>query len=123
MKLRIQGNSLRLRLTQKEVAELHDRSVVESSIEFAPLRTLVYLLEGSSQAKAVTANFDGQSIRVMVPMRVMTEWIESDQVSIESSSQVGMQLLIEKDFQCLHKSDEQDPDAYPNPLANALACE
>ena len=123
MKLRIQGNSLRLRLTQKEVAELHDRSLVESSIEFAPLRTLVYLLEGSSQAKAVTANFDGQSIRVMVPMRVMTEWIESDQVSIESLSQAGMRLLIEKDFQCLHQSDEQDPDAYPNPLANALACE
>jgi hypothetical protein len=67
MKLRIQGNSLRLRLTQKEVAELHDRSLVESSIELAPLRTLVYLPEGSSQAEVVTANFDGQSIRVMVP--------------------------------------------------------
>jgi hypothetical protein len=94
-----------------------------SSIEFATLRTLVYVLEGSSQAKAVSANFDGQSIRVIVPMRVMTEWIESDQVSIEALSQAGMQLLVEKDFQCLHKSDEQDPDGYPNPLANTLECE
>ena len=116
MKIRIQGNSLRLRLTQKEVAELRDRNRVESSIEFAPGRTLIYLLEGSFHAGAVTANFDGQAIRVMVPMQVMTEWIESDQVSIEALSQAGVQVLIEKDFQCLHKSGEQDPDAYPHPL-------
>ena len=123
MKLRIQGNSLRLRVTQKEVAQLHDRNRVESSIEFGLGRTLVYKLEGSLRDTAVTSNFDGQSICVIVPMRVMTDWIESDQVSIEALSQAGMQLLIEKDFQCLHKSDEQDPDAYPNPLANTMACE
>jgi hypothetical protein len=52
----------------------------------------------------------------MVPMQVMTEWVESDQVSIEALSQAGVRVLIEKDFQCLHKSDEQDPDAYPHPL-------
>jgi uncharacterized protein DUF7009 len=123
MKLRIQGNSLRLRLTQKEVAQLRDRNRVESSIEFGPGRTLVYNLEGSFRDKVVKANFEGQTIHVMVPMQVMREWIESDQVSIEALSQASVQLLIEKDFQCLHKSDEQDPDAYPNPLANTLGCE
>jgi hypothetical protein len=50
-------------------------------------------------------------------------WFVSDQVSIEALSQAGVHLLVEKDFQCLHKSDEQDPDAYPNPLANAPECE
>jgi hypothetical protein len=123
MKLRIQRNSLRLRLTQKEVAQLRDRNRVESSIEFGPGRTLAYKLEGSFRDKAVAANFDSKTIHVMVPMQVMREWIESDQVSIEALSQVGAQLLIEKDFQCLHKSDVQDPDAYPNPLANTLECE
>jgi hypothetical protein len=116
MKLRIQGNSLRLRLTQKEVAQLRDRGRVESFIEFAPGGALVYLLESSFHAKAVTATFDGQAIRVMVPKHVMTEWAESDQVSIEAMSHAGVQLRIEKDFQCLHKADEQDPDAFPNPL-------
>src|ERR1035438_9506292 len=109
MKLRIQGNSLRLRLTQKEVAQLRDRNRVESSIEFGPGRTLVYKLEGSFRDKVVTANFEGQTIHVMVPMQVMRGWIESDQVSIEALSQASMQLLIEKDFQSLPKSDEQDP--------------
>jgi len=116
VKLRIQGNSLRLRVTQKEVAQLRDRGRVESFIEFAPGRSLVYLLESSFRAKAVTANFVGHTIRVIVPMQVMTDWIENGQVSIEALSQSGVQLLIEKDFQCLHKSGEQDPDAYPHPL-------
>ena len=116
MKLRIQGSTLRLRVTQKEVAQLRDRSCVESSIEFAHGRPLVYLLEASFYAEVVSATFDGKAIRVMVPMRVMTDWIRSDQVSIQTPSQASVQVLIEKDFQCLHKSGEQDPDAYPHPL-------
>jgi hypothetical protein len=34
MKLRIQGNSLRFRLTQKEVACLHDSGRVEAAFRF-----------------------------------------------------------------------------------------
>ncbi|MGA3324247.1 MAG: hypothetical protein ABSF45_07220 [Terriglobia bacterium] len=117
MKLRIQGNSLRLRLTRKEVAQLHDCGRVESSIEFAPGRTLAYALEGSPQATAVSASFDGRAILVAVPMPLLMQWAEGDQVSIEGPPQASVQLLIEKDFQCLHKADHQDPDAYPNPLA------
>ena len=116
MKLRIQGNSLRLRLTQKEVAQVRDRGRVESLIEFSPGQELAYLLERSIHAKSVTAAFDGRAIRVTLPARVMTEWAESDQVSIEAPSQAGLHLLIEKDFQCLHGRGEQDRDAYAHPL-------
>ena len=118
MKLRIQGDSLRLRLTQKEVAELRERGRVGSLVEFSPGQELIYLLEGSRHAKSVTAAFDGQAIRVTVPTHVMTEWAESDQVGIESLSQVGLRLLIEKDFQCLHGRGEQDRDAYAHPLVS-----
>jgi hypothetical protein len=116
MKLRIQGNSLRLRLTQKEVAQLRERGRVESSVEFSPGQELVYLLEGSFHAKSVSVAFNGRSIRVTVPTDVMTEWVESDQVAIDAPSQAGLQLLIEKDFQCLHSRGEQDRDAYSHPL-------
>jgi len=118
MKLRIQGNSLRLRLTRKEVAQLHDCGRAESSIEFAPGRSLVYALEGSTHTTSVTASYDGAAIRVTVPAKLMAEWVEGDRVSIEGDSQANVQLLIEKDFQCLHKPDQRDPDAYPNPLAS-----
>ena len=62
MKLRIHGNSLRLRVTQKEVAKVRDGGRVESSIEFAPGCSLVYLLEGSPTAETMCANFDGGAI-------------------------------------------------------------
>lgn len=118
MKLRIQGNSLRLRLTQTEVARLHASGHVESCIEFAPGRVLTYALEGSPQARSVTASYDGSAILVRLPAPLMKDWAEGDQVSIAGASQASLQLLIEKDFKCLHKPDQQDPDAYPHPLAS-----
>src|SRR5882724_10392318 len=114
MKLRIQGNSLRLRVTQKEVAQLCDTGRIESSIELTPQRPLCYVLERSGGA-AVSAGFLQDVIRVSVPANVIGEWAGSDRVSIESESQAGVQVLIEKDFQCLHKPADRDPDAYPNP--------
>jgi hypothetical protein len=116
MKLRIQGNSLRLRLTQKEVARVRDGGPVESFIEFSPGHPLAYLLEGSPNAETMSATFDGRAIRVTIPMHQMIEWVESDRVGVEARSQTGVELLVEKDFQCLHRSVEQEPDAYPHPL-------
>jgi hypothetical protein len=116
VKLRIQGNSLRLRLTQKEVAVVRDRGLVESVIEFAPGHSLAYLIEGSPNVETMSTNFDGRAIRVTIPMHQMTDWVESDQVGIEARSDTGVELLIEKDFKCLHRSAEQEPDAYPHPL-------
>jgi len=118
MKLRIHGNSLRLRLTRKEVGQLHDGGRVESMIEFAPGRALAYVLEGSHGDSSVTASFDGRTIVVGVPVPMMKTWAEGEEVSIEGSAPSGVQLLIEKDFQCMHKPGHQDPDAYPNPLAS-----
>ncbi len=116
MKLRIQGNSLRLRLRRNEVATVRDCGRVESLVEFSPEQALIYLLEGSFRAESVTAAFDGQTIRVTVPAPVLMKWAESDQVSIEAQSQAGLHLLIEKDFRCLHSRGEQDRDAYSHPL-------
>jgi hypothetical protein len=96
MKLRIQGNSLRLRLNQKEVGVVRDGGHVESSIAFAPDCSLSYLLERSPAAESTSATFDGRAIRVTIPMQQLTEWVESDQVGIEAQSQFGVGLLIEK---------------------------
>lgn len=108
---------MRLRVTQKEVAQLCDRGLVESFIELAP-QPLLYSLESSLDVTDVAASFDGHIIHVTVPANVVAEWARTDQVSIEGGAQTGVQLLIEKDFQCLHKSGEGDPDAYPHPLVS-----
>ena len=56
------------------------------------------------------------AIRVTIPIDQMTEWVERDGVGVEARSKTGMQLLVEKDLQCLHRSVEQEPDGYPHPL-------
>ena len=65
---------------------------------------------------SVTATFDNRNIRVIVPVSVAKEWIESDQTGIEAST-ATLRLLIEKDFQCLHREPEPGEDSFPNPLA------
>jgi hypothetical protein len=57
------------------------------------------------------------TVFVVLPTPVVTQWATSEQVSIEGPRNSGVQILVEKDFQCLHKPSERDPDAYPNPLA------
>ena len=116
MKLRIQGNLLRLRVTQKEVRCLHDCGRVESAIRFPRGRELRYSVVASPDAAEVSVEYEGDSICVVLPRAVATAWTESNQVTVEESHS-GIQLLVEKDFQCLHKPAERDPEAYPNPLA------
>ena len=117
MKLRIQGNTLRLRLTQKEVSDLYDQHVVESAIHFPSGRALRYLLVSTSEASEVSAEFEDDYIRILTPLAIARTWAESDEVAIEGSRDSSLRILIEKDFQCLHNPEEWDPDAYPNPLS------
>jgi len=117
MKLRIQGNLLRLRLTQKEVACLVDHKLVECAIRFPSGRVLTYSVASLPHVPEVSVDYEGDSIFVVLPRAVATAWAESSQVSVEAPHNSGVQILIEKDFQCLHKPSERDPEAYPHPLA------
>jgi hypothetical protein len=74
-------------------------------------------LEASVDAPDVAAEFDGHRIRATLPEDVMSSWTESDYVTIEAQSTSGPRVLIEKDFQCLHKPAEANSGAYPHPLA------
>jgi hypothetical protein len=116
MKLRLHDGSLRLRLSQSEIARLHETGKVEDTVVFAPGKQLFYAIE-TGAASAVNATFDDANIRVILPQSVATDWIESDQTSIEAST-ATLKLLIEKDFQCLHRPPEPGEDSFPNPLAN-----
>ena len=115
MKLRLHDNSLRLRLSQSEVARLHDTGKVEDVVVFGPGNELVYAIETGALPEA-TVTFESSNIRVSLPTRAAMQWIESDQSGIEASTGT-LRLLIEKDFQCLHRTSAAGEDAFPNPLA------
>jgi hypothetical protein len=116
MKLRIQNNSVRLRLTQKEVVSLRDRRLVECAIRFPAGRKLGYSVASSSDATEISVAWKDGSICVTLPHVTVNEWAGSGEITIEGSDS-GVQILVEKDFQGLHKPAERDPDSYPHPLA------
>ena len=120
MKLRIQGNSLRLRLSQSEVAQFSKTGFVEDGTEFAPGIRFTYSIESTSSLTAPLASYHDHWLRFQIPAAAATEWFTSDRVAITSEQSIApdkvLSILIEKDFQCLHGGTERDPDAYPNPL-------
>jgi hypothetical protein len=115
MKLRIQDNSLRLRLTQKEVARLGTEGAVESAIRFSEHHVLRYSVLISRDAGSVSVRYDGGTICVSLPEKIAGQWVKNADVTMEGLDS-GVQILVEKDFQCLHRTAE-DPDGYPHPLA------
>jgi hypothetical protein len=115
MKLRMQSNSVRLRLSQSEVTALGESGRVEERITFAQDHALSYSVEAAEIATP-KATLDAQSIRVQLPRTEVKHWIETDQTGIEAQ-QGTLRLLIEKDFKCIHRDSPDDEDSFPNPLA------
>ena len=114
MKLRIQGNALRLRLNQGEVAQFSKIGCFEDSIEFSPGVRLTYALESSASIPSPKAIYKDGSLRIQVPRQAGLEWATSDRIGISGGEQVS--ITVEKDFECLHGEGAHDPAAYPNPL-------
>jgi hypothetical protein len=115
MKLRLHAGSLRLRLSQSEVTRLQEVGKVEDVVLFPSGAELRYTVETDAVVAVLTATFDNANIRIGIPAAVARKWIESDQTGIEESGALG--LLIEKDFQCLHREAQPGEDPFPNPLA------
>jgi hypothetical protein len=123
MKLRLQSNSMRLRLKRAEVAHLAKNGRVEEKIIFGsgPDDVLHYVLESSYTISSLQAQLKKNGILVQVPANTVSRWATGDDVGIEASLPVSdggqLQVIIEKDFACLDGTMEQNFDTFPNPLA------
>lgn len=124
MKLRIRGDSLRLRLGQTDMAALDREGRVAETIHFGPTHALVYAIETSAEVSEIEARWSGEEVTVVVPSPTARRWIDTNEVGLEHAQSVDdtrtLAILIEKDFQCLvPREGEGDPDGFPNPAANA----
>jgi hypothetical protein len=126
MKLRIRGNSLRLRISRTEMARLLADGRIADTVYFAPQpeARLTYALEHRPTGRDVRVEYSAQQVTVVVSIEAVTNWAESDAVGIYASVETGhgpLELMVEKDFACLDGNDPVDPDAFPNPAVN-LVC-
>jgi hypothetical protein len=123
MKLRIRGDTLRLRLKRGEVDRIAAGTSIVEKTHF-PDSVLTIRLD-LSESNDISASFDNGSLLVSLPKSKVLDWAGSDQVSLYAEQKLArtgsLSLLIEKDFSCLepghHRDCEDDEDTFPHPSA------
>jgi hypothetical protein len=127
MKLRIGGNSIRLRILRSEVAKLIEGGRIAETIYLGSSdeSAVTYALETESESNAVRLRYESSEIAIVLPKAEARSWAETERVGIYATVDVGahgtVNLIVEKDFACLDLSDAENQDTFPNPQLGA-AC-
>lgn len=116
MKLRTTHNSIRIRIRKSEIEALKAEGQVVERIRF-PLGTLLqFALQIDEKEEKVTAGLEDNFLKVSIPKREAEAWMNSNQVGIEKHIPVleneELHLLIEKDFPCLDRPEEDKSDTF-----------
>jgi hypothetical protein len=124
MKLRIQGNSLRLRISRSDLTRFLETGLFEETVYFGREAgaELTYALARDNSRQAVDVESLPHRVEVIIPGEAAQTWATTDQVGISADIDLGtrgtLSVLIEKDFACLDRSAEDNADSFPNPLAS-----
>jgi hypothetical protein len=115
MKLRIKGDSLRLRLSRTDVQRLIETGAVEETTHFAGGSTLRYGIALQAESMEIAVSFAAAEIRVSVPEQQAKLWAASSEQVGLYSEEVTPAVAVEKDFACIDRDDPDNADAFPNP--------
>jgi hypothetical protein len=120
MKLRIKGDSLRLRLTQGEVKQLGDTGSVEDKVRFGGGAALTYRLKRDSGTSDMRATFANGTVEIRLPEKAALSWCGSDEVTLSgqqaAAADAELRIVVEKDWRCLTaREGEDESDHFENP--------
>ena len=119
MKIRIKGNSVRIRLTRSEVDRFCDEGYLEEKTEFGN-NSLIYALQSMEGIPNLTADYSENKITLYVPAEIQNDWATNQTVGYENNMDLGndnkLYLLLEKDFKCIDAPAHEDQsDNFENP--------
>jgi Family of unknown function (DUF7009) len=123
VKLRILGNSIRLRLTKSELDAIATRGEVADRVEFDGESRLSYRIVADAVSAPHAAFVNGE-IRITLSADRIAQWAADDEdVSIVGEQRLAdggrLTILVEKDFECLVPRPGEDPrDLFDNPKKN-----
>jgi len=116
MKLRSTKNSIRIRIRKSELENLRNNQIIEEFINFGSNIILTFALAIDETATLIIASLEDNYLKVVIPAPMATKWIDTDQVGLETTYCVGnrnmLHLLIEKDFPCLDRPEEDKSDTF-----------
>ena len=120
MKLRIYGNSLRLRLTQADLDQMHRDGRIECWTGFGPHRRFVYALETDPSIEQLSADFEQDALTVSIPSSWLDDWMEDGRDGFESMQSIDgdqhLHIMVEKDLACVHH-EVRETDLVASPAA------
>lgn len=122
MKLRIRGNSIRLRLNQTETENLKIHGVCEDKTEFPNGTVFSYSLVVDDKIEMPKAEFENSSIVVRIPYQSAQQWLGSDEEVGVYGNDGALKITVEKDFKCLVPRGEEDENAFPHPKETSHSC-
>ena len=111
MKLRLEENSLRLRLSEAEVQQFAATGRIAYTIAFGPEpnQTLVYALERLPEADptaAVQVRYAAGALAVEVPAGIAHNWVSTENIGFKGQVLIAedqeLRILVEKDLDCKH---------------------
>jgi len=121
VKLRIKGDSLRLRLSQGEMRALAEQGEVEDRVSFPGGAALRYRLRVDNNIISISASYDNNVISILVPRTLSEHWCGTDLVTLSASQPLAageLRLVLEKDWACLApREGEDESDNFPHPEA------
>ena len=107
MKLRFEDNSIRLRLSEAEVAHFAETGRVAVVVPLGPTEheNLTYALE-RTESEEFRITHGAGAIVVKVPAALAAHWTSTDQTGLSATLMMvqnqPIKVLIEKDLDCRH---------------------
>ncbi len=126
MKLRIKGNTIRLRLTQREVTQIASGEKVEEKTVISPFFTFTCSI-ATWNILTTGLKWDDGQLEISVPEKKAKLWAVNNEESIKDEIENGTSdpliVLVEKDYACLKEREgEDDSDNFPHPGAGIMKC-
>jgi hypothetical protein len=116
MKLRIRGNSIRVRMDRKDLAELLEWGRATDAIRFGPGAdgTLTYAVEvGPAPRQRPHAAYTAGHLRLTIDPDDAEAWSREERVGFYHDQAVEggvVRVILEKDFACLEQRSVPEPE-------------
>jgi hypothetical protein len=122
MKLRLKGNSIRVRLDRRDIERLIDKGRVDDAVRFGPGLAFSYAVEvGPAPHERPKASYNDGRLTIRIDPLDVEEWLAGDRVGFNHQQPVEdgvVRVLLEKDFACIDRPQGEEADdayAFPNP--------
>jgi hypothetical protein len=112
MKLRLEGNSIRLRVRKSDINALQKNAAITETLTFPNGDVFHYQLCIHNTTLEIDSQLVGNVLTVSIPLSIATNWMHTDAVGIEKTLSNGLFILIEKDFPCTDRPWEDASDTF-----------